>query len=137
MIDIDPRSSTPIYEQIIIKIKELILKGIIEPGEKLPSVRELSAMLTTNPNTVSKAYAELERQKIIETVRGRGTFVAFQYEPKIQEDRLIIIKEEFKKIILETKYMGITRKQLFSMMNEFYDELENKGDGGEDYVRDK
>lgn len=69
MIQIDPRSSTPIYEQIIQQMKELCLKGIIKPGDKLPSVRELATIIIANPNTVSKAYKELEREGIIETLR--------------------------------------------------------------------
>lgn len=126
MISIDMRSSIPIYEQIIIGIKELILKGILLPGDKLPSVRDLASMITINPNTISKAYSELERQKIIETIRGRGTFVAFQYEPKIQEDRLNMMKEQLKRAILEAEYMGITKTELKSMIDKFYDELEKK-----------
>lgn len=64
MINIDSRSSKPIYEQIIDGIKENVIRGILEPGDKLPSVRELAVMITTNPNTVSKAYKELEREKL-------------------------------------------------------------------------
>lgn len=126
MISIDMRSSIPIYEQIIIGIKELILKGILLPGDKLPSVRDLASIITINPNTISKAYSELERQKIIETIRGRGTFVAFQYEPKIQEDRLNMMKEQLKRAVLEAEYMGITKTELKSMIDKFYDELEKK-----------
>ncbi len=69
MIQIDPRSSTPIYEQIIQQLKELCLKGIMKPGDKLPSVRELATIIIANPNTVSKAYKELERDGVIETLR--------------------------------------------------------------------
>ena len=65
MIKVDPRSSTPIYEQVELRIKELILKGALKQGEKLPSDRELSAIVTINPNTISKAYRELEREGII------------------------------------------------------------------------
>ncbi len=64
MINIDSRSSKPIYEQIIDGIKENVIRGILKPGDKLPSVRELAVMITTNPNTVSKAYKELEREKL-------------------------------------------------------------------------
>ncbi|MBQ3422254.1 MAG: GntR family transcriptional regulator, partial [Romboutsia sp.] len=85
MIKIDPRSSTPIYEQIELGIKELILKGALKPNEKLPSVREMAGLLTTNPNTISKAYGELEREGIIETLRGRGTFVTDNYKSKVDE----------------------------------------------------
>lgn len=130
MIVIDPKSSTPIYEQIAIKIKELILKGVLEPGDKLPSVRELSGIITANPNTVSKAYAELERQKVIETIRGRGTFVAENYKPKIQEDRMEALKENLKKVILEAKYMGLTKEELVDIMDVYYEEFNTSGEEG-------
>ena len=126
MINIDPRSSTPIYQQIIDGIKENILKGIVEPGDKLPSVRELASMVTINPNTISKAYSELERQKVIETIRGRGTYVSLEYKPKVQEDKVIMIKEAIKKIVLEAQYMGITKEELEKMLEEFYEELKKK-----------
>ncbi|MBM7872278.1 MULTISPECIES: GntR family transcriptional regulator [Clostridium] len=130
MIVIDPRSSTPIYEQIVIKIKELILKGVLEPGDKLPSVRELSGIITANPNTVSKAYAELERQKVIETIRGRGTFVVENYKPRIQEDRMEALKEDLKKVILEAKYMGLTKEELVDIMDIYYEEFNTHGEEG-------
>lgn len=126
MINIDPRSSTPIYQQIIDGIKENILKGIAEPGDKLPSVRELASMVTINPNTISKAYSELERQKVIETIRGRGTYVSLEYKPKVQEDKVIMLKEAIRKIVLEAQYMGITKEELEKMLEEFYEELKKK-----------
>lgn len=135
MIVIDPRSSTPIYEQIIIKIKELILKGVLEPGDKLPSVREMSGIITANPNTVSKAYAELERQKVIETIRGRGTFVAENYKPKIQEDRMEVLKEDLKKVILEAKYMGLTKEELVDIMDTYYEEFKTAGEEGKKWLK--
>lgn len=122
LINIDSRSSRPIYEQIIDGIKENILKGILQPGDKLPSVRELSSLITTNPNTVSKAYGELERQKVIETIRGRGTYVSMDYKPKIEEDRMNRLKEDIKKIILEAHYMGIKKEEIIKIMDSFYEE---------------
>lgn len=74
MINIEARSSKPIFEQVVDKIKENIMMGGLKSGEKMPSIRELSKMLTINPNTVCKAYAELERQKLIETISGKVTF---------------------------------------------------------------
>lgn len=126
MINIDSRSSTPIYEQIINGIKENILKGILQPGDKLLSVREMAATLRTNPNTVSKAYGELEREKVIETLRGKGTFVSTEYKPRILEDKMDKIKEEIKKIILEAKYMGLTKEELVDIMDSFFTELEKQ-----------
>ncbi|ATD55153.1 GntR family transcriptional regulator [Clostridium chauvoei] len=127
MIKIDARSSTPIYEQIIIGIKELILKGIIKPGEKLPSVRELSVMVTVNPNTISKAYGELEKDGAIESLRGRGTFVVEDYKPKHLEEKFKKIKNELKKIMLEAKYLGLKKEDLIKALNECFNDIE----GGE------
>lgn len=73
---IDYRDARPIYEQITERYKTLILKGVLLPDEQMPSVRSLAMELATNPNTVQKAYAELERQGFIYTVRGRGNFVS-------------------------------------------------------------
>ena len=76
MIIIDYKDSRPIYEQIVEKFKTLILKGALQPDEQMPSVRNLAIELSINPNTIQKAYAELERQGFIYTVKGRGNFVS-------------------------------------------------------------
>lgn len=121
MINIDSRSSTPIYQQIINGIKENILKGILQPGDKLPSVRELSSLITANPNTVSRAYIELERQSVIETIRGRGTYVSSIYQPKMDQERMDTLKENLKKIIIEAHYLGLTKKDAIDLMSSIYD----------------
>ena len=72
---INYQDSRPIYEQITERYKLLILKGVLAPGEQMPSVRKLAMELSTNPNTVQRAYAELERQGFLYSVRGRGSFV--------------------------------------------------------------
>ena len=76
MIIIDYKDTRPIYEQIVEKFKLLILKGGMQPDEQMPSVRNLAIELSINPNTIQKAYAELERQGFIYTVKGRGNFVS-------------------------------------------------------------
>ena len=76
MFQLDVKSRKSIYEQVTDNLKELIMTGTLASGEKLPSVRELSKTITVNPNTVQKAYRELERQGYIYTTSGVGTFVA-------------------------------------------------------------
>ena len=76
MFQINLRSQQSIYEQIIDNIKELIIRGVLEEDSELPSIRELSRSLTVNPNTVQKAFKELEREGFIYKVKGRGTFVS-------------------------------------------------------------
>lgn len=123
MLIIDSRSSTPIYEQIIIGIKELILKGIVKPGDKLPSIRELSTILTINPNTVSKAYGELESDNIVETIKGKGTFVSDKYEKKASEDKKSKLIIDIKRLILEANYLGIEENDLILLLSEGFKEI--------------
>ena len=75
MIHLDHRDSRPIYEQIADALRRQIDAGILQPGEKLPSVRELSGQLTINPNTIQRAYRELEADGRIESFAGKGSFV--------------------------------------------------------------
>ncbi|WP_191560542.1 GntR family transcriptional regulator [Metabacillus idriensis] len=123
MIQIDPRSSTAIYEQIIQQMKELCLKGVIKPGEKLPSVRELSTMIIANPNTVSKAYKELEREGIIETLRGRGTYVSENARKTLDEGKMEMIKEQLKPLIIDAVYAGVDIEIIHKWIEEISKEM--------------
>jgi len=126
---VDVRSSKPIYEQIKDQIKEGIIKGIFLPGDKLPSVRELSTLLTINPNTVSKAYQELEREKTIETLRGRGTYIAENYRPQLDKERLQEIKELLRRVVVEAHYLGLDQVEVEEMLNQLYTEFGGSGNG--------
>ena len=75
VLTVDPRSGVPIYLQVIEQIKRSVALGILSAGEQLPTVKQLALDLTINPNTVAKAYRELERDGVIETAAGRGSFV--------------------------------------------------------------
>ena len=127
MISIDPRSSIPIYEQIIQNTKDAILKNLISPGEKLPSIREMASILLTNPNTVSKAYSELERQNIIETLRGKGTYICENVMEKLREEKMQTLVENLKDIIQEAKSLEFSEDKLCSLIKDMYKNL-----GGEE-----
>ncbi len=75
VLTVDPRSGVPIYLQVIEQIKRSVAVGVLSAGEQLPTVKQLALDLTINPNTVAKAYRELERDGVIETSPGRGSFV--------------------------------------------------------------
>ncbi|TFE19837.1 GntR family transcriptional regulator [Cohnella luojiensis] len=110
MIQINERSMTPIYEQIINQVKELIVKGGLREGDKIPSVRELSGMLLINPNTVAKSYQELERQGVIATARGKGAFVCKPAaSPGMERERGEQLREEMKRLIIEARHLGMTK----------------------------
>ncbi|WP_234125052.1 GntR family transcriptional regulator [Clostridium hydrogenum] len=123
MINIDNKSNVPIYQQIVDQIKEEILKGLLQSGDRLPSVREMSSRITANPNTVSRAYTELERQKVIETIRGKGTYVTSDYKPIMEAERMENLKDNIKKIIVEAKYMGISKEKIVDMVNSVYESI--------------
>ena len=76
MITIDYQSRVPLYEQIVERFQLLILKGVLKPDDQMPSVRSLALKLSINPNTIQKAYAQLEQQGYIYPVKGRGNFVS-------------------------------------------------------------
>ena len=76
MIILDYKDTRPIYEQVVEKFKLLILKNILQKDEQIPSVRSLAVEISINPNTIQKAYAELERQGYIYTIKGKGNFVS-------------------------------------------------------------
>ena len=119
MFEIDFKSRKTIYEQVVDNIKELILVGVIHPNQKIPSVRELSKILTVNPNTVQKAYSELERLKYIYTLPGRGTFVLEKNgkEPLDNEQ----IENSRKSIALEIRelyYLGLSKEKIYKMVDD-------------------
>lgn len=117
MLQIDLRSRIPIYEQLMEKIKRLIMEDVLKADEQLPSVRTLAKDLTINPNTIQKAYKELEREGYIYTVQGRGNFV----QPMKKEDHqeaLVKLKEEIKKLVSEALYLGMDSEELHTMIKE-------------------
>ncbi len=88
MFTIDLQSRIPIYEQLYKKIMSLVMKGVLKKGDQLPSVREMAKTLSVNPNTISKAYNELERDGIIYSLAGRGSFVGDIDNEKIISEKL-------------------------------------------------
>lgn len=123
MFPIDLRDIRPIYEQIVDNIKEQVIKGILKPGDQIPSVRQLASMLSINPNTVTKAYQHLERQKVIEIIRGRGTFVADKTSHFVNEDDLKDIKKTLKSCCMQLYYMGFSKEDVINEVAAIYEAL--------------
>lgn len=118
MFQLDLKSRKSIYEQVVDNTKELIVAGVLPPNEKLPSVRELSKTLTVNPNTVQKAYRELEHQGFVYSVSGLGTFVTDPKESRIDENKVNEIRETCRNAIKEFIYLGLTGEQIETMFKE-------------------
>ena len=116
MIIIDYKDTRPIYEQIVEKFKTMILKGILKPDEQMPSVRNLAMELSINPNTIQKAYAELERQGYIYVVKGRGNFVA--ESDRLLDNRMSDLKEAVKEKAIEALEYGVSLEELIVLLRE-------------------
>ncbi len=123
MIKLDNKSSKPLYEQIIEQIKYHVIKGYLMPGDAIPSVRRLAMELKITPSTVAKAYQELERQKVIETIRAKGTFIAGNVSLKPDEEKLENIRKEITSLVMELKLMGFSKQDTLKMVSEQYDSL--------------
>lgn len=123
MIVLDFKSSKPIYEQIIEQMKFHILKGHLKSGDAIPSVRKLALDLSITPGTVAKAYQELERSHLIETIRGKGTFIAGNIELKPDEDKITESKKQMRSAILELKVMGLSEEEVIQFVHEIFEEM--------------
>lgn len=110
MYSIDPYSTTAIYQQIVEQTREMVYRRILQKGDRVPSIRELAATLGVNPSTIAKAYTELEREGIIATIRGRGTFIAM--ETLRREEAVRLIREEMIPVMRRGFVMGLTREEL-------------------------
>ena len=110
MIIIDYKDTRPIYEQVVERFKTLILKGAILPDEQMPSVRNLAMELSITPNTIQKAYAELERQGFIYVVKGRGNFVSG--DSGLVEKRTNEYMEQIMALVREVLEIGMSKAEL-------------------------
>lgn len=116
MIQLNYRDAKPIYEQIKDGLRRLIVSNSLSANEKLPSVRELASKLAINPNTIQKAYKELEVEGYIYTIAGRGTFVAERNE--VFGARNEELMEEFDEIVTELLFLTADEKDLKQRIEE-------------------
>ena len=119
MITIDYKDRRPLYQQIMDKIEEAAVRGLIKPDEQLPSVRSLAADLAINPNTIQRAYAELEKKDITYSVPGKGSFLA-KSQNSILQERTSEIKTHLGDLVKESKQLGITQDFFQGMVEEIW-----------------
>lgn len=123
-IQISPGSKQPIYKQIYDQISQAIAKGDLPAGEKLPPVRHLAAELVINPNTVARAYTQLEQAELVSTRTGAGTYVL---DPKLRQkdaQQLNLLCERLDSVISQARLLGLDREECFDLlkgrMTRFY-----------------
>lgn len=133
MIILDYKDARPIYEQVVDKFQKLILTGALEPNTKMPSVRSLAVELSINPNTIQRAYSELEREGFIYMVKGRGNFVA--YDESLLRYRKDEIYRKLEEIVREAGEIGISRQELSDYLGERQEKVLHVT-SGEDFCYD-
>lgn len=130
MIILDYKDRRPIYEQVIEKLEELMLLGVLKENESLPSVRSLAMDLSINPNTIQRAYAELERRGYIYVVKGKGSFVAENNQMKENKKKEILI--QVSEIIDEAIRLGIPDHEIKRMVEIQYQAAEKRRGGADE-----
>ena len=123
LINLDQRDKRPIYQQIEDQIVRLCLLEILKEWDSIPSVRQMAADLSINPNTVQKAYQELESKGVIVTVRGKGNFIGdISVIRSVRESQILLNLHE---TVSDARKNGIQREKVLSVVSEIYDEKES------------
>lgn len=127
MIQLDLSDHRPLYEQIKDKIKLLIINGVLHTDEKIPSVRELAQQLTINPNTIQRAYRDLESEGYIYSIRAKGSFVApsENVESKV---KMKALETEFSDMVRKARFLGVEKQELFDKIDEIFKEVSDDTD---------
>ena len=129
-LKIDATNGVPLYLQIAKEVKHSIALGSLQIGEQLPSVREIALQITVNPNTVAKAYRELEAQGVVETRRGTGTFVSEQIAAISKEERTRAVAELIDRALDEAKHLQMKENEMIRLFRDrlkaFKKELERQ-----------
>ncbi len=116
MLHLDYRDSRPIHQQVLDGLRRLMVTGVLQPGDQLPSVRKLATELAINPNTIQRAMAQLEAEGFVYTVSGRGSFVAEDGDQNRR--RMAGLTESLRDTVEELRQLGMTEQQWLDLWRE-------------------
>jgi len=125
-IHISTGDGVPIYLQVVNQIKFLIASGRLASGEELPSIRVLADQLLINPNTVARAYRELEAAGIVEKRRTAGTYVSEQGSPLNRRERVKILTERIDALLSEASHMNVTVDEVLKLVQQRFDTFQSR-----------
>jgi GntR family transcriptional regulator len=117
------KSGKPVYLQLVDQVKAAAASGAVQDGEPLPSIRPLAETLRVNRNTVAKAYAELENQRVIETVAGKGCFIRASSSPFRKDVRLRLLAERVDEAVVQAHHLQIAREEFLRLAEDRFDEF--------------
>ncbi len=115
---IDPASRVPIYRQLAHQLREAVARGKLQPGQRLPSVRDLSRTLVVNPNTIARVYTEMEREGLLNTRPGLGVFVAQPRPELARKVRAERLQEALDRFLTEAVHLGFSAEEVFQRVQQ-------------------
>lgn len=122
MIEVDLHSRKPIYEQLTENITMLVMSGALSADEQVPSVRQLAVSLAVNPNTVQRAFTELERRGVLYSVAGKGRFVNGKLD-SVKEKQKLLYLDSLKSLVIKMKSCGVCKDAVISFVNDIYNDV--------------
>lgn len=117
-LHLNPESGVPVYLQIQAQLKQAVAAGALQPGDALPSVRKLAAEMRINPNTVARAYRELERDNVIQTTPGAGTFVANGVPGLLKSEKVRRLRPHARQVAVEGSQMRLSPEEILALVRE-------------------
>jgi GntR family transcriptional regulator len=123
-LHISTKDGVPIYLQIVNQVKYLVAAGRLAPGEEIPPIRTLAEQLVVNPNTVAKAYHELEREGVVTKKHGSGTYISDNGSPLARRERLRILTQRIDALLAEARHMDVSLKEVVELVRERHDNLQ-------------
>jgi GntR family transcriptional regulator len=129
-IHISTADGVPIYAQIVNQVKYLVASGRLKPGDEMPPIRVLADRLLVNPNTVARAYRELEGAGLVEKRRTAGTFVSNQGSPLARRERIRILTERIDSLLAESRQMDVSQDELTKLIQQRYAVLAKQSEQG-------
>ena len=122
-LQISSADGVPIYQQIVNQVRHLVAAGRFLPGEELPAIRSLAEQLTINPNTVARAYLELERAGLVNKRHGSGTYVSGHVSPLPQREKLKVLKPRIDALLVEAAHLNIELEALLDLVHDRHETL--------------
>jgi GntR family transcriptional regulator len=129
-IEVNPRSGVPIYVQIVEQVRHAVDVGGLRPGERLPTVRRLAKDLAIAPNTIVKAYNELQRAGLVESRPGVGTVVAAGVEEAAREQRVEAVFERLRVLVRDAAALGISEDELWASLDSEFERIPRESGEG-------
>src|SRR4051794_36450403 len=127
-VHVDPSNGIAIYDQIVRQVKFAVASEALKPGNLVPSVRELARDLAVNPNTVARAYRELQSHDVLQTLRGTGLEVTTTAPKRCRDDRIALLRKRLRSVLLEARQSGLDQDQIAALVNEELVRLHSKRD---------